>query len=96
MSRCRRTGREPDRMSPDSFYVERFLRAFPALLREAPESPYWTPEKIVGNCYSLRTLQRFAEFLGLVEVERVGDRYLPDEINIRKLPLLDMAVRFQL
>jgi SEC-C motif len=85
-----------EQWQPDSFYVERFLRAFPALLRDAPESPYWTPEKIVGNCYSLRSLQRFAEFLGLVEIERVGNRYIPDEINIRKLPLLDQAVRFQL
>lgn len=85
-----------DQWRPDTFYVERYLRAFPALLREAPESGFWTPEKLVGNCYSLRTLQRFAEFMGLVEVERIGDRYIPDEIRIRKLPFLDQVVLFHL
>lgn len=85
-----------DQWRPDSFYVEHYLQAFPALLRDAPESSYWTHEELVGKCYSLRTLQRFAEFLGLVEIQRIGNRILPDEVKVRKLPLLDQIVRFHL
>jgi hypothetical protein len=88
-----RYGDEP---RPESFYVDRYLKAFPMLLQEAPEIGYQTPEQFVGRCYSLRTLERFAEFLGLVAIERIGERILPDEIKVRKLPLLDRVVRFNL
>lgn len=81
---------------PDSFYVEHYLRAFPTLLQEVPEIGYQTKEQFIGRCYSLRTLERFAEFLGLVEIERVGKRFMPDEIKIRKLPLLDQLVSFHI
>lgn len=83
-----------DQWRPESFYVERYLRAFPALLENAPETTYWTPEQIIGRCYSLRTLQRFTEFMGLVEIERIGNKLLPDEIRIRKLALLEAVVSF--
>ena len=86
--------RHGDQQRSDSFYCERFLKAFPMLLQGVPASEYWTPEKFVGNCYSLRVLQRFAEFFGLVEIERIGDRMVPDEIKIRKRPLLDEVVKF--
>jgi SEC-C motif len=86
--------RHGDQQRPDSFYCGRFLRAFPMLLQGVPASEYWTPEQLVGNCYSLRALQRFAEFFGLVEIERIGNRTVPDEIRIRKRPLLDEVVKF--
>ena len=88
--------RHGDQQRSDSFYCERFLKAFPMLLQGVPASEYWTPEKFVSNCYSLRVLQRFAEFFGLVEIERIGDRMVPDEIKIRKRPLLDEVVKFHL
>lgn len=83
-----------DQWRPESFYVEHYLRAFPSLFENAPELTYWTPEQLVGKCYSLRTLQRFAEFMGLVEIERIGNKLLPDEIRIRKLALLEAVVSF--
>lgn len=86
--------RHGDQQHPESFYRERYLKAFPMLLQGVPESEYWTPEKLVGNCYSLRVLQRFAEFFGLVEIERIGNRLIPDEIRIRKRPLLDKVAKF--
>jgi hypothetical protein len=85
-----------DQWRPDSFYVERYLRAFPTLLQEVPEIGYQTKEQFIGRCYSLRTLERFAEFLGLVEIERIGKRLLPDEIRVRKLPLLERMVSFHI
>jgi hypothetical protein len=86
--------RHGERQQIDSFYSERFIKAFPMLLQGVRTSEYWTPEKFIGNCYSLRVLQRFAEFFGLVEIERIGSRFLPDEIRIRKRPLLDAVVTF--
>jgi hypothetical protein len=86
--------RHGDQQQPDSFYTERFLNAFPMLLQGAPEGEYCTPEKLVGGCYSLRLLQRFAEFFGLVELERIGGKLLPDEIRVRKCPLIDAVVKF--
>ncbi|MBW6512248.1 MAG: hypothetical protein K0A93_09085 [Desulfuromonadaceae bacterium] len=32
---------------------------------------YETPEQHVGHCYSLRCLKHFAEFFGLVEIEKI-------------------------
>jgi hypothetical protein len=80
----------------DTFYTEKFLRAFPLLLQDVPEISYTTPERLIGSCYSLRTFTRFAEFMGLVEIERTGNRYLPDETWMRKTPLLDVVVRYHL
>lgn len=85
-----------DEWRPDSFYIERYLRTFPMLLQEAPDIGYQTREQFIGRCYSLRMLQRFAEFLGLVEIERIGNRLLPDEFKVRKLPLLERMVRFHI
>jgi len=51
---------------------------------------------VVRLSYSTRCLERFARFLGLVEIERSGtDRY-SEEFKVRKLPLLDQLVQFYL
>lgn len=81
----------------NSFYEDCFLRAFPMVLREVPPmGEYYSPEKSLRNCYSWRSLDRFAGFMGLVEIERDPvDRY-SEGYRLRKLPLLDHAVRFHL
>jgi hypothetical protein len=78
------------------FYEDCFLRAFPMLLQEVgPIGGIYSPEKVLRSCYSLRCLENFAEFLGLVEIERDPvDRYA-DEFRLRKLPLLDHVVKFR-
>ncbi|HBG06746.1 MAG: hypothetical protein A2075_14625 [Geobacteraceae bacterium GWC2_58_44] len=79
------------------FYQDCFLRAFPALISQAPPvGSYMSPEKVLRSSYSLRSLERFARFMGLAEIERAGkDRY-SDEFKVRKLPLLDHVVQFHL
>ncbi len=57
------------------FYSDKFLKAFPALIREFPGSSYSSPEKQFHNCYSLRNFERFLLRFGLVEVESDIDRY---------------------
>lgn len=81
---------------PGAFYSDCFLRAFPMVLAEAGQPSFMTPEDIVGRCFSLRSLERFAEFLGLAEIERDPSKRFTDDFRLRKLPLLDHVVRFQL
>lgn len=81
---------------PQVFYEDHFLRAFPMLLNEVPPESYCTPEEILRSCYTLRTLEHFATFLGLAEVEPTGGSGFSREFRVKKLPLLDAAVRFRL
>ena len=81
---------------PGAFYSDIFLRAFPMVLAEVRPLPYETPEDEAGRCYSLRSLERFAEFLGLVEIERDPSKRFTADFRLRKLPLLDHVVQFQL
>lgn len=60
-----------------TFYVDRFVQAFPMLLDEilADESVFSSgrerePEETVRHIFETRVLQRFAKFFGLVEIAR--------------------------
>jgi hypothetical protein len=58
-----------------AFYAERFLRAFPQTVDEAALDLRWRnwprePHDVVRSAYELRVLRRFADFLGLAEIER--------------------------
>jgi hypothetical protein len=56
-----------------SFYAEKYFNAFPQLLKHlAPRYSYSTVERIAENCYSLRVLEKFADFFGLITVEKKG------------------------
>ncbi len=78
------------------FYENCFLKAFPMVMQEVrPVGEFYSPEKVVRSCYSLRCLESFAEFLGLVEIERDPvDRYA-ENFRLRKLPLLEEVVCFE-
>ena len=79
------------------FYEDSFLKAFPMVLQQVkPIGAYYTPEKMLRSCYSWRCLERFARFMGLVEIERdQAEKYTAD-FRVRKLPLLDHVVTFHL
>lgn len=79
------------------FYEDAFLLAFPTLLSQVqPVGSYFSPEKVLRLSYSTRSLDHFAQFFGLVEIERPAtDRY-SDEFRVRKLPLLEQVVQFRL
>lgn len=79
------------------FYEDNFLRAFPSLLPQVqPISSYYSPEQVVRRSYSIRSLERFARFFGLVEIERSGNDRYSEEFRVKKLPLLDQVVQFRL
>lgn len=78
-----------------TFYEDCFLQAFPMVLNEVEPGPLFTPEENIRSCYTLRTLLRFAEFLGLAMVESLpSDKPYRREYRIKKSPLLDDAVRY--
>jgi hypothetical protein len=79
-----------------AFYSDIFLRAFPMVLAEVRPLPYETPEDEAGRCYTLRSLERFAEFLGLAEIERDPSKRFTADFRLRKLPLLDQVVLYHL
>jgi hypothetical protein len=84
-------GRDP------SFYEDCFLRAFPAVLKEAEsESFYRTPEEAVRSCYTWRCLEGFAVFLGLLEIDWEKRGYVNRRFKLRKSRLLEEVVCFHL
>lgn len=82
---------------PQSFYEDAFLRAFPQILAEVPPQNYFPPERTVRNCFTVRALIRFADFCGLATVRPIEENnILCQDYRVKKLPLLDEVVRFQL
>lgn len=80
-----------------TFYEDCFLRAFPNLLPQVqPLGSYYSPEKVLRSSYSVRCLERFAQFMGLAKTERPGNDRYSEEFRVRKLPLLDHVVLFHL
>jgi hypothetical protein len=84
-----------DQWRATTFYADAFLRAFPQTLHEATPNSYMTTDSIVRENYTLRALEHFAVFLGLAEMRPVGDPQSRQH-EIRRVPLLDMAVPFHL
>jgi hypothetical protein len=80
----------------NTFYEDAFLKAFPLALEEVEPRSYMTPEEEVRSCYSRRCLQNFAVFLGLTEIKPGTHRMIPKGFELRKTPLLDQAVIFNL
>ena len=70
-----------------AFYQDCFLKTFPTLLLEIkPVEHFFTPEDVLRYTYSVRCLERFAHFFGLIEVER--------DCWLKSLPLIDQVVQF--
>jgi hypothetical protein len=84
-----------DQWRPVTFYEDAFLRAFPKLLEEVAPVSYGTPESLIRGCYSWRVLERFASFLGLVEIRRESNRLLDRHFQVRSTPLLEETIRFR-
>lgn len=75
----------------DSFYGERYIKAFPHLLNGL-ESAYRSIESYASNCYSVRTFERFLAFFGLVEIEARGERF-DVTTYVRKTAVFDALVQ---
>ncbi len=81
---------------PATFYNDNYLQAFPMILQEIESKPCEPPEDTLRNCYSLRTLQRFAGFFGLAHIEQVSREPINREYRVRATELLDEMIHFHL
>ena len=80
-----------------TFYEDKYLQAFPFLLKQVkPIGDYFPAEKVVRFAYRGRCLEGFARFFGLVESESIGNDPYSEGSRVRKLPLLDQIVQFHL
>lgn len=66
------------------------------LINEVEPKLYERPEDTIQRCYILRTLQRFAGFFGLADVEPVSDEPLNRKYRVRATDLLDEVVHWHL
>ena len=56
----------------ESFYAERYFRAFPQLLQSIQPTSYRTPMEYATGCYAVRTFERFLDYFGWIEIEHRG------------------------
>lgn len=75
----------------DSFYAAKYLKAFPQFL-ESITPTYGTAEQYIGNCYSIRTFERFLSCFGLVEIEKKGKMFERKSL-ILKTELFDKLIK---
>jgi len=79
---------------PQQFYEDRFLTAFPMALDMFSENLYSTAEDEARCCYFLRSIDRFAVFFGLAELNLKSRKLYREKYLVRKSALLDRFVSF--
>lgn len=75
----------------DYFYSQKYFKAFPQFF-ELITPTYGTVEQYAGNCYSIRTFERFMNYFGLVEVKKEG-KMLDSKNYIIKAELFDKVIK---
>ena len=82
-----------DEQRSDSFYADKYFKAFPQLLYGI-EPSYGTLESYSAGCYSIRTFDRFLQYFGLVQMEgkRMG---LIKNKRIKKTELFDQLIHIK-
>lgn len=72
----------------ESFYAERYFKAFPQLLQSIQPSSYSTPLEYATRCYAVRTFERFLDYFGWITIEHRG-RGFDRKTYISKTALMD-------
>lgn len=63
-----------EKWRPFTFYEDRFIEAFPSIIEYVEGDRYKTAEQVIRRCYSLRVLERFAYFFGLINMRRIESK----------------------
>lgn len=79
---------------PAAYYADSFAQAFPLSLKDVEERAYETPTETLRRVYILRSLERFADFFGLVELKSDSDTSYKREYQVRATGLLDALLQF--
>ncbi|MEX0430374.1 hypothetical protein [Spiribacter insolitus] len=89
---------EGHRQQPATFYADAFHRAFPAIDHELEDDLLCrSPEELLRSLYTLRVLERFADFTGIATVRHEGDDILtrPQTTTVQAAPLLGRLISFR-
>ena len=81
---------------PATFYSDSYLQAFPMILQEIEPKPYEPPEDTLRHGYILRTLQRFAGFFGLADLEQISEEQINREYRVRSTSLSEKIIQWHL
>ncbi|GAB4313901.1 MAG: hypothetical protein Kow00127_05040 [Bacteroidales bacterium] len=76
---------------PDSFYAEKYFKAFPQLLSSL-NPRFGTLERYATRCYSLRTFDRFLDYFGLISIEEERKGF-DSLIYISKTDIYDRLIK---
>lgn len=79
---------------PAAYYADSFIQAFPLSLKDVEEKTYEMPIETLRRIYTLRSLERFADFFGLAELKLESDTPLKREYQVRATALLDALLQF--
>ena len=79
-----------DKKRIDTFYSEKYFKAFPKLIMYIREPRYETIERHVSRCYSLRTFDRFMYYFGLIKIEQ--EKVFDSDKLIEKTKIFDRLI----
>ena len=85
------------RQQPATGYADAFRQAFPAVDMELEGGPLFRSlEDTWRSLYTVRCLERFADFTGIATVHRAGGDILtrPEAMNVQATPLLHRLISF--
>ena len=69
-----------------------FVRAFPAVLNETEAAVHRSPDEQVWACFSLRFLERFCEYFGLVDIHRETKGLYQFDLSVKKSAFYDRYI----
>jgi hypothetical protein len=74
----------------DTFYADKYFKAFPRLIDESIDPIFGTLENYISRMYSVRTFNRFLDYFGLITIEQ---RNWDSEKYILKTELFDKFIK---
>lgn len=77
------------------FYIDKYLRAFPSVMRDFPDTKYSTGEKDFQRCYRVRVFRRFLKRFGFIELKG-EDSLFTDDFLIVKKELVDQVIKWRM
>ena len=80
---------------PTSFYAEKYLAAFPALLPFFPSRAFVKADEQFAHCYGTRVFQRFLHWFGFVSVNKQEKDFLGTRDSYTRTDLLRQIFRIR-
>lgn len=76
------------------FYCDKYLKAFPNLIKEFFGESYSNSKHLFQNCYHTRVYERFLKRFGLIEIEN-KEKFPLEKYFIIKMELLDQLIKWK-